>query len=66
MTDHAYTPPAEVRCIKDSFGNYICTDGTRIVCDSFGNFTTSDGARILIDDRGNVLIVPGPKPFGKR
>jgi hypothetical protein len=30
-------PPQTVRCIKDSFGNYTCTDGTRVVHDSFDN-----------------------------
>jgi hypothetical protein len=28
-----------VRCIKDSFGNFTCTDGTRVLKDSFGNYT---------------------------
>jgi hypothetical protein len=28
-----------VRCLRDSFGNYTCTDGTRIIHDSFGNVT---------------------------
>ena len=23
--------PQNVRCIKDSFGNYTCTDGTRVI-----------------------------------
>ena len=38
-----HPPPAQprqqenIRCIKDSFGNYTCTDGTRYVRDSFGN-----------------------------
>jgi hypothetical protein len=27
------------RCIRDSFGNYTCTDGTRVIRDSFGNYT---------------------------
>ena len=27
------------RCIKDSFGNLTCTDGTRVIKDSFGNYT---------------------------
>jgi hypothetical protein len=27
--------PQTVRCIKDSFGNYTCTDGTRVIHDSF-------------------------------
>jgi len=30
-------PPQTVRCIKDSFGNYTCTDGTRVIHDSFDN-----------------------------
>jgi hypothetical protein len=31
-------PPQQiVRCIKDSFGNYTCTDGTRVIHDSFDN-----------------------------
>ena len=29
--------PQNVRCIKDSFGNYTCTDGTRVIRDSFDN-----------------------------
>jgi hypothetical protein len=29
--------PQTVRCIKDSFGNYTCTDGTRVIHDSFDN-----------------------------
>ena len=32
-----------VRCIKDSFGNYTCTNGDRVLRDSFGN----------------VIVVPG-------
>lgn len=27
-----------VRCIKDSFGNLSCTDGTRVIKGSFGNY----------------------------
>ena len=27
------------RCLKDSFGNLTCTDGTRVIKDSFGNYT---------------------------
>ena len=27
------------RCIRDSFGNYTCSDGTRVIRDSFGNYT---------------------------
>lgn len=34
-----YMPPANVRCIQDSFGNHSCTDGSRVVRDSFGNVT---------------------------
>jgi hypothetical protein len=30
-------PQQNVRCIKDSFGNYTCTDGTRVIHDSFDN-----------------------------
>jgi hypothetical protein len=31
-------PPGQtVRCIKDSFGNLTCTDGTRVIHDSFDN-----------------------------
>jgi hypothetical protein len=29
--------PQNVRCIKDSVGNYTCTDGTRVIRDSFDN-----------------------------
>jgi hypothetical protein len=29
----------ETRCIKDSFGNFTCTDGSRVLKDSFGNYT---------------------------
>jgi hypothetical protein len=29
--------PPNVRCVADSFGNYTCSDGSRIVRDSFGN-----------------------------
>jgi hypothetical protein len=32
-------PPQNVRCIKDSFGNVRCTDGTTILPDSNGGFT---------------------------
>ena len=34
-----------VRCIKDSFGNYTCTDGTRYLNDSFGNVTVIPGRK---------------------
>lgn len=27
------------RCVKDSFGNLTCIDGTRVIRDSFGNYT---------------------------
>ena len=37
--------PANVRCIKDSFGNYTCTDGSRVIQDSFGNVTVIPGRR---------------------
>ena len=30
-------PQQNVRCIKDSFGNYTCTDGARVIHDSFDN-----------------------------
>jgi hypothetical protein len=33
----AQQQPQNVRCIKDSFGNYTCTDGTRVIHDSFDN-----------------------------
>ena len=29
--------PQTVGCIKDSFNNLTCTDGTRVIHDSFGN-----------------------------
>jgi len=34
-----------IRCIKDSFGNYTCTDGTRYLKDSFGNVTVIPGRK---------------------
>jgi hypothetical protein len=37
--------PANVRCIKDSFGNYTCTDGSRVIRDSFGNVTVIPGRK---------------------
>jgi len=40
-----FNPPANVRCIKDSFGNYSCSDGTRMIQDSFGNVTVIPGRR---------------------
>jgi len=38
------------RCVKDSFGNYTCTDGSRILYDSFGN----------------IIVVPGGKDGGRQ
>jgi hypothetical protein len=38
-------PVPNVRCIKDSFGNYTCTDGSRVIRDSFGNVTVIPGRR---------------------
>jgi hypothetical protein len=35
--------PQNVRCVKDSFGNYTCDNGTRIIKDSFDNFTIIPG-----------------------
>ena len=43
--DKASVPPPNVRCIKDSFENYTCTDGTRMIRDSFGNVTVIPGRR---------------------
>ena len=40
-----YEPPANVRCVKDSFGNYTCTDGSRVIRDSLGNVTVIPGQR---------------------
>jgi hypothetical protein len=31
-----YAPPAIARCVQDSFGNWSCSDGSRMICDSFG------------------------------
>ena len=39
------TVPPNVRCVADSFGNYTCSDGSRIVRDSFGNFTMVPGRK---------------------
>jgi hypothetical protein len=37
--------PPNVRCVADSFGNYTCTDGSRILRDSFGNVTVIPGRK---------------------
>jgi hypothetical protein len=37
--------PANVRCVADSFGNYSCSDGSRVIRDTFGN----------------VMVIPGRK-----
>ena len=37
--------PQTIRCIKDSFGNYTCTDGTRVIHDSFDNAVLIPGRR---------------------
>jgi hypothetical protein len=37
--------PANVRCVKDGFGNYACTDGSRVIRDSFGNVTIIPGRK---------------------
>jgi hypothetical protein len=39
------TVPPNVRCVQDSFGNYSCSDGTRMIRDSFGNVTVIPGRR---------------------
>ena len=31
------------------------------VKDSFGNYTCSDGSRVIRDSNGNVIVVPGRK-----
>jgi len=38
-------PQENVRCIKDSFGNYSCSDGSRVIRDSFGNVTVIPGRK---------------------
>lgn len=40
-----YVPPANVRCVTDSFGNLTCTDGTRVVKDANGGVTIIPGRR---------------------
>lgn len=37
--------PPNVRCVADSFGNYTCTDGSRVLRDSSGGFTVIPGRR---------------------
>jgi hypothetical protein len=37
--------PPNVRCVADSFGNYTCSDGSRILLDSRGGFTVIPGRR---------------------
>jgi hypothetical protein len=37
--------PLNVRCVADSFGNYACSDGSRILLDSRGGFTVIPGRR---------------------
>jgi hypothetical protein len=37
--------PPNVRCVADSFGNYTCSDGSRVIRDSFGNFTVIPGRK---------------------
>jgi hypothetical protein len=36
---------ANVRCVKDSFGNYSCSDGSRVIRDSAGNVTVIPGRK---------------------
>ena len=43
--NHFHPPQENVRCIKDSFGNYSCSDGSRVIRDSFGNVTVIPGRR---------------------
>jgi hypothetical protein len=38
-------PPANVRCVQDSFGNYTCSNGSRVIRDSFGNVTVIPGRK---------------------
>ncbi len=38
-------PQVNVRCVADSFGNYTCTDGSRVIRDSFGNVTVIPGRK---------------------
>jgi hypothetical protein len=40
-----FHPPANVRCVADSFGNYSCSDGSRVIRDSFGHFTVIPGRK---------------------
>jgi hypothetical protein len=43
--DKTNVPPPNVRCVADSFGNYTCTDGSRVIRDSFGNVTVIPGRK---------------------
>jgi hypothetical protein len=36
---------ANVRWVADSFGNYTCSDGSRVIKDSFGNVIVVPGRR---------------------
>jgi hypothetical protein len=37
--------PPNVRCVQDSFANYSCSDGSRVIRDSNGNVTVIPGRR---------------------
>ena len=37
--NHFHAPQENLRRIKDSFGKYSCSDGSRVIRDSFGNVT---------------------------
>lgn len=39
------SPAPNVRCAADSFGNYSCSDGSRVIRDSFGNVTAIPGRK---------------------
>ena len=43
--NHFRQPQENVRCIKDSIGNYSCSDGSRVIRDSNGNVTVIPGRR---------------------
>lgn len=38
-------PVPSIRCVQDSFGNYSCSDGSRVIRDSFGNVTVIPGRK---------------------
>lgn len=40
-----YVPPPNLRCVQDSFGNWSCSDGSRVLRDSFGNVTVIPGRK---------------------